>query len=170
MTTAGAKKWPRSWPPSPPPTTTSAPAATAASTWSTTFARCAGRDHRADVGRGVERIADHQRTGVVGERLEVVVVDVVENVEALGRGADLAGVQERSPGAALGRDLDLFGDVRADDERVLAAHLQVDAGDSLGADSGDSLAGSDRPGERDALDSLVGHDRGADVAGARRPR
>ena len=103
---------------------------------------------------------------MVGERLQVVVVDVVEDVEALGRGADLARVQECCPGAAAGGDVDLLGDVGADDERVLAAHLEVDARDPLGADRGDPLAGLDRAGEGDAFDPLVGDDRGADVAGA----
>ena len=105
---------------------------------------------------------------MVDERLEVVVVDVVDDVEALGRGADLARVQERGPGAAAGGDLDLGGDVGADDERVLAAHLEVDPGDPLGADRGDLLAGLDRAGEGDAGDPLVGDDRGA--RRRRRPR
>ena len=41
VTTAGAKKWPRSWPARSPPTTSSAPAATAASTCAATFSRWA---------------------------------------------------------------------------------------------------------------------------------
>ena len=82
---------------------------------------------------GVERVADHQRLGVVDEGADVVVVDVLQHVEALGRGADLAGVQEGGPGAAAGGDLDASsGDVGADDERVLAAHLEVDPRDALG--------------------------------------
>ena len=101
---------------------------------------------------------------MVDERLQVVVVDLVEDVEALRRGADLPGVEERGPGAAPGRHVDLVGDVGADDERVLAAHLQVDPGDPLRADGGDPLAGLDRAGERDALDPLVGHQRRADRA------
>jgi hypothetical protein len=41
VTTAGAKKWPRSWPARSPPTTTEAPAATAPSSWASTLALCA---------------------------------------------------------------------------------------------------------------------------------
>ena len=84
--------------------------------------------------RGVERVAEDEALGVLDEGGDVVVVDVVHHVEALGRGADLAGVEEGGPGAAAGGDLELVGgDVGADDERVLAAHLEVDAGDPLGA-------------------------------------
>ena len=91
------------------------------------------RDHRPDVGGGIHRVADHERGGVIDERLQVVVVDVLHHVEALGRSADLAGVEERGPGAALGGDVELPGDVGADDEGVLAAHLEVDAGHPVGA-------------------------------------
>ena len=86
-----------------------------------------GADHRADVGRRVERVADPQRLRVVDERVQEVVVDLALHVEALGARAHLAGVQERGPGAAARRDLDLGRDVGADDERVLAAHLEVHA-------------------------------------------
>ncbi len=97
--------------------------------------------------------------------LDVVVEDVLGHVEALGRGADLAGVEEGRPGAAPGGDLDLGGDVRADDEGVLAAHLQVHACHPLGAGGSHLLAGGDRSGEGDAVDARVGGERGADVAG-----
>ena len=82
---------------------------------------------------------------MVDEGVEVVVVDVLHDVEALGRGADLAGVEEGGPGAAPRRDLDLAGDVRADDERVLAAHLEVDARDALRARAAIRLPVSTEP-------------------------
>ena len=116
---------------------------------------------------GVERVADDQRARVVDERLEVVVVDRLEDVEALGRGADLAGVQEGGPRAALRGDVDRRRHVGADDERVLAAELEVDPGHPVGADVGDLLARLDGAGERDAVDALVGDDRLADLPGAR---
>jgi hypothetical protein len=50
------------------------------------------RDHRADVGRLVRRISDHERFRVIDESRDVVVVDVLHHIEALGGGADLAGI------------------------------------------------------------------------------
>ncbi len=115
----------------------------------------------------VQRVADDQRARVVDERLEVVVVDRLEDVEPFGRGADLAGVQECGPRASLRGDVDRRRHVGTDDERVLAAELEVDPGHSVGADVGDLLARLDRAGERDAVDALVGDDRLADLPGAR---
>ena len=57
------------------------------------------------------------------------------------------------------------GDVGADDEGVLAAHLEVHPRHPRQAGRGDLLAGRDRAGEGDAVDAGVGGDRGADVAG-----
>ena len=99
---------------------------------------------------------------------DVVVEDLLGDVEALGRGADLAGVEEGGPGAAAGGDLELRGDVGADDEGVLAAHLEVHPRHPPGAGGGDLLAGRDRAGEGDAVDVGVGGERGADLAGRRR--
>ena len=73
--------------------------------------------------------------------LDERVVDVGVDVEALGARAHLAGVEVGGPGAAAGDGLDLVGDVGADDERVLAAELEVDPGDALGRDASDRLAG-----------------------------
>jgi len=123
------------------------------------------RHHRADVGVGVGRVADNQRVGVLHEGGEIVVVDVLHHVEALGRGADLPGVEVGGPGAAFGGDPHpaVARHVGTDDERVLAAHLQVDARDPLRSRRGDLLAGADRAGEGDAVDALVGGDRSADL-------
>lgn len=90
-------------------------------------------------------------------------------VEALGRRADLAGVEVGRPRAPARRDLDvdLAGHVGTDDERVLAAELEVDP---LGAAQRDPPPGRDRPGERDAVDALVADDRLADVSRSRKQR
>ena len=61
VTTAGAKKWPRSCPARSPPTTSSAPAATAASTCAATFARCRAETIGPMSVGGVERVAHHER-------------------------------------------------------------------------------------------------------------
>jgi hypothetical protein len=99
---------------------------------------------------------------VADERRKVVLVDVTHHVEALGRRAHLAGVQIRGPRPAARRDVDRVGDVGADDERVLAAQLQIHAGDPLRAHGRDPAPGRHRARERDAVDALVGHQVGAD--------
>ena len=103
---------------------------------------------------------------VVYELAHELVVDGLHDVEALRRRAHLPRVQERGPGSSLRRDRDVVRHVRADDERILAAQLEVDARDPLGAGDGDALAGVDRTGEGDAVDALVAHDLLADVARA----
>ena len=124
------------------------------------------RNEWPDVGGRIERVAELERVRVVDEGRGEVVEHRLEDVEALGRGADLARVQEGRPGAALGRDLDVLGDVLADDERILAAQLEVDARDAFGADDGDPLARVDGAGECDAVDPVVADDPLADLARA----
>ncbi len=145
---------------------TSAPALRAASSWAITLARC-GSETIGPMSVATSKGSPRTRPRVCSTKaLDVVVEDLLGDVEALGRGADLAGVEEGSPGAAAGGDLHLRRDVGADDEGVLAAHLEVHPRHPLGAGGGDLLAGRDRAGEGDAIDAGVGGDRGADVAGA----
>ena len=61
-------------------------------------------------------------------------------------------------------------DVRAHDERVLAAELEVHARHAAGGALGDPRAGADAAGERDAVDPLVVDDPLADVAAAGQQR
>ena len=124
------------------------------------------RHHRPDVGLVVERVAHAQRAGVLHEHVHEVVVQLARHVEALGRGAHLPGVQVGGPGAALGRHVHLVGHVGADDERVLAAHLEVHPRHALGARRGHALAGGHRAGEGHAVHARVAHDRLAHVARA----
>ena len=111
-----------------------------------------------------------KRAGVFDERVDEVVVDLALDVEALGRRAHLAGVEERGPRAAASGDLDLGRHVGADDERVLAAELEVHAGDPPRRALGDPRAGRDAAGERDPVHALVVHQPLADVAAARQQR
>ena len=120
-------------------------------------------DHGPDVRVRLERVAHAKAPGVFDERLQVVVVDVGHHVEALGGGADLAGVEERGPCPSFGGDVDPLGDVRAHDEGILAAHLQVDPRDPLGAGGGDALSGGHRPREGDAVHALIPDDSLPDV-------
>ena len=124
-------------------------------------------DHRPHVGVVGERVADAQRARVLDERGQEVVVDRVVDVEALRGRAHLSGVQVRRPRAAARGDLDLRRHVGADDERVLATELEVDARDAVDAGVRDPLAGLDRAGERDAVHARVLDDPRADVAAAR---
>ena len=103
---------------------------------------------------------------MLDEHFHELVVQLARHVEALGRGAHLPGVQVGGPGAALGRHLHLAGHVGADDERVLAAHLEVHPRHALGARRRHALAGGHRAGERHAVHARVANDRLAHVAGA----
>ena len=107
VTTAGERKWPRSWPPSSPPTRISAPPAPRRLELGDHLGPLRLGDHRADVGRDLEGVAEDEAAGVLDEGGDVVVEDLLGDVEALGRGADLAGVEEGGPGAAAGGDLEL---------------------------------------------------------------
>ena len=95
---------------------------------STTFARCAAETIGPDVGRR-DPCGSPTRSAAVcvderGRRSRRR--RRVDDVEALGRGADLAGVQVARPRRRRARRR-RGRRRRADDERVLAAHLEVDA-------------------------------------------
>ena len=81
-------------------------------------------DDRADVGVVLEAVAEPQLLGALDElRLELV-VDLLVRDHAARRGAALAGRAERRPEDPLDREVDVG--VVHDDDRVLAAELEVD--------------------------------------------
>ena len=84
----------------------------------------AGGDQRADVGLGVERVADRQRLDVGDEALGEGVGDVLVDEDALDRDAALAGVREGVDLGFVGRRLPVA--VGVDDQRRVRAELEVD--------------------------------------------
>ena len=71
------------------------------------------------------------RLRVATNCVDELVSDLLDDVDALGRGADLAGVEEARPGGAAHGDVEVG--VVEDDERIDAAELEVDALQLLGA-------------------------------------
>ncbi len=125
-----------------------------------------GGDHRADIGADFERVAEDQALGVGDEGRDVVVVDVLHHVEALRRGADLPGIEERGPSAAARGDL----------QRLRARHVGADDEGSLPPISRLTLASREAHAEATRLPvatepvkatqsmPIVLADRGADLA------
>ncbi len=77
----------------PPVDALSAPCATASSTSRITFGACGLADQRSDLGL-VHSVADAQRPRLLGEQLDKAIMHGIDDEEALGRGADLAGEME----------------------------------------------------------------------------
>ena len=100
--------------------------------------------------------------GLLGERGEEVVVHARAGDDAGGGGAVLSGVEVAGAGDALGGGLDVG--VVEDDDRGLAAELEVDARQVLGGRRSDLHARADRAGDGDQLRRLVLDQRSAGVA------
>ena len=81
-----------------------------------------GGDHRPDLGRPLERVADGEPLGLADDALEEAVGDLLDDVDALDPRAGLPGVGEAAPDRA-GDGVGEVG-VGADDLRVLAAELE----------------------------------------------
>ncbi len=110
------------------------------------------------------RVAPLDRADLVGERRDEVVVDLRPGDDA-GRGrAVLAGVPVAGRAQGLGGEVDVG--VVEDDDRRLAAELEVQPLDGVGGDLGDALAGRRVAGDRDHPDLRMADQRVADV-GAR---
>ena len=99
---------------------------------------------------------------VVGERGDEVVVDVRGGEHAGGRGAVLAGVEVAGDGDALDRRLDVG--VVEDDDRRLAAELEVHALEVRRGAGRDLGAGADRPGDGDEARGAVLDEEATGVA------
>ena len=120
---------------------------------------------RAEVRVGGAQVAHHVALGLLGEAVDDVVVDLAGGEHARRRGAVLAGVVVAGAGDRLEHRVEV--DVVEDDDRRLAAELEVHALERLRGVLGDPLAGVDRAGERDDVDAVVLDDRGARVVAAR---
>ena len=110
------------------------------------------------------RVAHDVAVGLLGQAVDDVVVDRAGGQHARGRGAVLAGVVVAGAGDRLEHGVEV--DVVEDDDRRLAAELEVDPLERLGRVLGDPLAGLDRAGERDHVDVLVLDQRRAGVVAA----
>ena len=86
-------------------------------------------DDRADVGAGLERIVDLELGQPLGQRGDESVVDALADDQPRRRGAALAGREER----AVDRAIDRHGQVGIvqDDQRILAAHFELELGHAL---------------------------------------
>ena len=138
-----------------------------------TFQRCARVlvDHRADIGRRIERIADHQRLGRAVQHAQHAVGDVVLQAEQPQRRAALAGRAERA-GQHVGHHL-LGQRGAVHDHRVDAAGFRDERNDRpgpRGERSRDRLRGLRAAGESDARDARIVHQRLADRPVARQQR
>ncbi len=126
------------------------------------------RHHRPEVGRRVGRVADAQGARVRHERLDERVIPPAVHVDPLRRRAHLPGVEVGGPGGTLRRDLQrLAVDVAADDQRVLAAHLEVEASHAIDRPVGDRRPRGRRAGEGDAVDAGIIDELRANAAVAR---
>ena len=105
-----------------------------------------------------------QAAGLLGQRLDDVVVHAVGDEHARRRRAVLAGVVVAGAGDP-GRHRLEVGVVEHHDRR-LAAELEVDALERVGGGARDPLAGLDRAGQRDHVDVRVRDQPLAGLAGA----
>ena len=119
------------------------------------------RDERAHLGLGVERVAHLHAARLLGERVDEVVVDRLLDEDAGARLAALAGGVVDRPDRARDRRVEVG--VREDEVRALAAELERQPLDRLGAEPHDLAARLRRAGERDLVDAGV-----LDEIGARR--
>jgi hypothetical protein len=105
-----------------------------------------------------ERVPLAQLADDAGGHGDELVVDGVEDVDALGGHAQLAGGGEGADEGVVDGLLEVG--VVADDHRVLAAELEDDGGEVVDAGLEDALAVADRSGEDDLVDA------GGDEGGA----
>ena len=110
-----------------------------------------GRDERADLRLGVERVADAQLLRVVGEARDELVVDRRLDEHARARLAALAGGVVDRPHRARDRVVEVR--VGEDEVRALAAELERQPLDRVGAEPHDLAARLRRAGERDLVDA-----------------
>ena len=121
-------------------------------------------DERADVGAVVLAAAEGECTHPVGELLGELVGDRGVHEEPVGGGAGLAHVAHLGEHRAVDGRVDVG--VLEDQERRVAAELHADPLQLVGGLLDQQLADPGGAGEADLAQPRVGHDRGADLAGA----
>ena len=117
------------------------------------------RDQRAHLRLGVERVAHLQLPRLLGERGDEVVVDRPLDEDARARFAALARRVVDRPDRARDRRVEVG--VGEDEIRALAAQLERQALDRLGAEPHDLAARLRRAGERDLVDARMLDEVGA---------
>jgi ParB family chromosome partitioning protein len=117
-------------------------------------------DQGADLGLGLERIPDLERLRALGEAADELVVERLLDQDARSRLAALAGGVVDRPHRARDRVVEVR--VREDEVRALAAELEREALDRVGAKSHDLRARRRRAGERDLVHAGVLDEVGAD--------
>ena len=115
-------------------------------------------DHRPEVGRAIERIADLDCLDGGDELLAKLLVDLVDDEDALDRDADLPGVGEGADLDAVDREVEIG--VAVDDDPGVAAELEHDllhAGTPLHFPADVGRAGEGEELEARILDQSVAH-------------
>ena len=111
------------------------------------------RDHGADTGFFVQRIAERDFARDIEDAIEQFVADVLVHDQAGTGNAALAGIVIDAIGDAVGGGLQIR--IGKDDLRTLATQLQPDALDLAGGDLGQFGADADRPGESHHIGARV---------------
>ena len=117
-------------------------------------------DDRADMHARLHRVVDDEAAHALGERVGETRVDAFGDDQPRGGRAALAGGEIGAVDRAFDRRLQVR--VVEHDERVLAAHFELELAHPRGAGRGDALAGRDRAGEGDRVDMGVIEHRLAD--------
>ena len=116
---------------------------------------------RPHLGVGIDRVAEHDRAGALGDPLDQLVVDVLVHDQARAGHARLPGGREHAGDDAVGRRLEVR--VGEHDLRRLAAELERHAREVAGGAGGDVDAGLRRARERDLVHARMAHERAPDV-------
>src|SRR5207253_5390478 len=114
-----------------------------------------------DVRSGIEAVAEAQRPGEFHDPFGECVRNVIEHVEALGAGAHLPGIEVRGPAGRARGDVEIR--ITADDERIVAAKLEMRLLDLRGTELADALARLHRSGEGDEIRSGMHDERLSDL-------
>ncbi len=119
-----------------------------------------GTGHRAHLGRGVQRVTQHQRIDAAGQRGVQLIGDGLVHQQARGGRADLTGIEVDARHHPVGGFLDV-GIIEHDDRR-LAAKLQGDTARAAGRSLHDLLADHIAAGEGNLVDARMTGQRRAD--------
>ena len=118
---------------------------------------------RPDVGILGQRMADLQPSGQIDEALDEGIVPAAMDEESAGRHADLAGIAELHRHGEFGNLLGIG--IGADDHRCMAAKLQREPLEGVGALTVERLADGYRAGKRDLAHQGRGHNERRDLTG-----